>query len=62
MAYKSVMSSPKMAMPVVRLLIAGLWLIAVMVATLTLHPLFAQSQDGTIMYLYPGEHPPRQGR
>ena len=48
MSYKSVMSSQKMARPVTRLLLVGSLLIAAIVAAFTFHPLFAQSQDGTI--------------
>ena len=48
MAYKSVMSSLTGTRPVARLLMIGALLIAAIVATLTYHPLFAQSQDGTI--------------
>ena len=48
MAYKAVMSSPMMTRSVARLLLVGGFLIAAIIAALTFHPLFAQSQDGTI--------------
>ncbi len=48
MAYKSVVSSLKGTRLTARLLTIGSLLIAAIVATLTYHPLFAQSQDGTI--------------
>ena len=48
MTYKSVLSSPKMTRSVARLLLVGGFLIAAIIAALTFHPLFAQSQDGTI--------------
>ena len=48
MTYKSVMSSPKMTRSVARLLLLASLPIAAIIAALTFHPLFAQSQDGTI--------------
>ena len=48
MAYKSVMSSPRTTRSVARLLLLASLPIAAIIVALTFHPLFAQSQDGTI--------------